>query len=325
MAHDVFISYASKDKIVADAVCAALEAGHIRCYIAPRDVLPGQRYAHALVDAIHAAKVFVLVFSAASNASLQVEREVDRAVSCGLPVLPLRVEDVMPCDWLEYYLAGQHWLDAVTPPLADHLARLSEAITVLLQPPAKGAHSLLKDEWREFKPEAARPPVAPSPVTEKPPEVVKPPVAPTPVVPPPVTEKPPEVVKPPVAPTPVAPPPVTEKPPEVVKPPVGPPPVAPPPVTAKPPEVARPPVGPPPVAPPPVTRTPPPVVRPPAAPRPAPAAPAPAAPPASVAAPKPITTAKHAAKPGRRPALIAAAVVGASWVVVLIAVELLVR
>ena len=299
MAHDVFISYASKDKIVADAVCAALEAGHIRCYIAPRDVLPGQRYAHALVDAIHAAKVFVLVFSAASNASLQVEREVDRAVSCGLPVLPLRVEDVMPCDWLEYYLAGQHWLDAVTPPLADHLARLSEAITVLLQPPAKGAHSLLKDEWREFKPEAARPPVAPSPVTEKPPEVVKPPVAPTPVVPPPVTEKPPEAVRPPVAPPPVAPPPVAAKPPEAVKPPV---------------------------APPPVTRTPPTVVRPPAASRPAPAAPAPAAPPpGSVAAPKPITTAKHAAKPGRRPALIAAAVVGASWLVVLIAVELLVR
>jgi len=316
MAHDVFISYASKDKIVADAVCAALEAGHIRCYIAPRDVLPGQRYAHALVDAIHAAKVFVLVFSAASNASLQVEREVDRAVSCGLPVLPLRVEDVMPCDWLEYYLAGQHWLDAVTPPLADHLARLSEAITVLLQPPAKGAHSLLKDEWREFKPEAARPPVAPSPVTEKPPEVVKPPVAPTPVVPPPVTEKPPEAVRPPVVP-----PPVTEKPPEAVRPPVAPPPVAPPPVAAKPPEAVKPPV-----APPPVTRTPPTVVRPPAASRPAPAAPAPAAPPpGSVAAPKPITTAKHAAKPGRRPALIAAAVVGASWLVVLIAVELLVR
>lgn len=39
--HDVFISYASSDKPVADAVCAALEQRGIRCWIAPRDILPG--------------------------------------------------------------------------------------------------------------------------------------------------------------------------------------------------------------------------------------------------------------------------------------------
>ena len=254
MAHDVFISYASEDKVVADAVCASLEAEHIRCYIAPRDVLPGQRYAQALVDAIHVARAFVLVFSAASNASDHVEHEVDRAVSCGLPILPLRVEDVMPWGSLEFYLAGQHWLDALTPPLADHLARLSEAITVLLQPPTQGARSPLKDEWPESKPEAAKPSPAETPVHEQA-------LAVTPAAT--VTEKPPEAVKPPATAPPVYPPPVAKKPPEAVKPPV----------TAR----------------------------------------------------KPTTTAKHPAKPGRRPALIAAAVVGASWVVVLIAVELLVR
>ena len=322
MAHDVFISYASEDKVVADAVCAALEADHIRCYIAPRDVLPGQSYAHALLDAIHAAGVFVLVFSAASNASNHVEHEVDRAVSCGLPILPLRVEDVMPCGSLEFYLAGQHWLDALTPPLADHLARLSVAITVLLQPPAKGARSLLKDDWRKSRPEAAKPSPAERPVHE-------PALAVTPAAP--VAEKPPEAVKPPVAappvvPPPVVPPPVAEKPPEAVRPPVAappvvPPPVVPPPVTERPPEAVTPPVVPMPVVPPPVTRTPPKAAKLPAAPRPAPAAP----PPASVTAPKQITKVKHAARPGRRPALIAAAVVGASWLVVLIAVELLVR
>ena len=137
MAHDVFISYASTDKAVADAVCAALEADHIRCYIAPRDILPGQLYSQALVDAIQGARALVLVFSAASNSSAQVEREVDRAVSCGLPILPLRVEDVIPNDGLEYYLADQHWLDALTPPLERHLTRLCEAITVLLESTTK--------------------------------------------------------------------------------------------------------------------------------------------------------------------------------------------
>jgi len=140
-AHDVFISYAASDKAVADAVCAALESEHIRCWIAPRDVLPGLSFAQALVNAIHAARVFVLVFSSATNRSQQVERELDRAVSARLSILPLRVEDVLPRESIEYYLAGQHWLDAFTPPLDDHLGRLAEAITALLQrsaPPTLG-------------------------------------------------------------------------------------------------------------------------------------------------------------------------------------------
>ena len=48
MAHEVFISYASQDKAVADAMCATLEARQIRCWMAPRDILPGIPYAEAL-------------------------------------------------------------------------------------------------------------------------------------------------------------------------------------------------------------------------------------------------------------------------------------
>jgi len=48
MPHDIFISYSSHDKAVADATCAALEAQRLRCWIAPRDVLPGTEYGEAL-------------------------------------------------------------------------------------------------------------------------------------------------------------------------------------------------------------------------------------------------------------------------------------
>ena len=41
MAHDIFISYAHQDRTIANAVCATLEAHGIRCWIAPRDILPG--------------------------------------------------------------------------------------------------------------------------------------------------------------------------------------------------------------------------------------------------------------------------------------------
>ena len=69
MAHDVFISYSSKDKPTADAVCAMLESRGVRCWVAPRDILPGVEYAEALVDALQQSRLMVLVFSSGSNQS----------------------------------------------------------------------------------------------------------------------------------------------------------------------------------------------------------------------------------------------------------------
>ena len=69
MAHDVFITYASADKPIADAVCARLEAARLRCWIAPRDILPGQDWTAAILNAIETSSVLVLVFSAQANES----------------------------------------------------------------------------------------------------------------------------------------------------------------------------------------------------------------------------------------------------------------
>ena len=77
MAHEVFISYSSQDKGVADALCARLEGDKIRCWIAPRDVLAGIPYAEALTDALATSRMMVLVLSAKSNESRHVMREVE--------------------------------------------------------------------------------------------------------------------------------------------------------------------------------------------------------------------------------------------------------
>lgn len=45
----IFISYSSKDKNVADALCHYLEERGVPCWIAPRDILPGQTWAGAIV------------------------------------------------------------------------------------------------------------------------------------------------------------------------------------------------------------------------------------------------------------------------------------
>ena len=132
MAHDVFISYSSKDKPAADATCAVLEFKGIRCWIAPRDIMPGGDWGETIVDAIHTSRAMVLVLSANANLSQQIKREVERAVNAGLPVIPLRIENVMPAKSLEYFLSTPHWLDAFTPPLEHHLNYLADVIGHIL-------------------------------------------------------------------------------------------------------------------------------------------------------------------------------------------------
>ena len=138
MAHDVFISYSSKDKAIADSVCATLEGRRIRCWIAPRDITPGVPYGEALIDALAASRLLVLVFSAYANISSQVAREVERACSKGLVIVPFRIEDVPMSKEMEYYLSKQHWLDALTPPLEQHLAYLADTVKMLLLRVAAG-------------------------------------------------------------------------------------------------------------------------------------------------------------------------------------------
>src|SRR5205823_982242 len=65
--HDVFVSYSWKDKTVADASCVALAAKRMRCWITPRDVMPGKCWARAVLAAIEDSRVIVLIYSAHAN------------------------------------------------------------------------------------------------------------------------------------------------------------------------------------------------------------------------------------------------------------------
>ena len=133
MAHDVFVSHSAKDKPTADAVCAVLEAQGIRCWVAPRDIVPGKDWGESIVDAIKGARVMVLVFSTHANDSHQIKREVERAVHKGIPVIPLRIEAIQPTASLEYFLSTPHWLDAFTPPLEKHLQYLAQIIRSIVE------------------------------------------------------------------------------------------------------------------------------------------------------------------------------------------------
>lgn len=135
MAYDVFISHSIRNKAIADALCDRLEATGMRCWMAPRDILPGLEWGEAIIDGIKQSRIFLLVFSSHANTSKQVLREVERAASRDMVLLPVRVEDVEPSAALEYYVSTPQWLDAITPPLERHLERVVQIVGRLLERP----------------------------------------------------------------------------------------------------------------------------------------------------------------------------------------------
>jgi len=131
-ARDVFVSYSQADRECAFQLVAQLESRGIGVWVAPRDISPATDWAEAIIEAISGARLMVLVFSASCNASPQVRREVERAVHREIPILPFRIEDVLPARSLEYFLSTPHWLDAFPPPREPHLERLSVHIESIL-------------------------------------------------------------------------------------------------------------------------------------------------------------------------------------------------
>jgi ABC-type sugar transport system substrate-binding protein len=132
MTHDVFISYSSKDKPIADGVCANLESAGIRCWIAPRDITPGEDWPTAITRAISQSRVMVLVFSASSNSSEDVGREIILAANSRLVIIPFKIENVEPEPGKQYYLARTHWLDAINPPTQEQIHALIVCVKKLL-------------------------------------------------------------------------------------------------------------------------------------------------------------------------------------------------
>jgi len=132
MKHKIFISYSSRDKAVAESVCAAIESHNVVCWIAPRDIVPGALYGEAILDAIQTVQLMVLILSKHANHSPQVMREVERAGSKGIPIIPFLIDVVPLSKAIEFFVSTHHWLDASEPPLERHLDKIVTTVVSLL-------------------------------------------------------------------------------------------------------------------------------------------------------------------------------------------------
>jgi type II secretory pathway pseudopilin PulG len=124
MKFDIFVSYSSKDKLVADAIVAALEGKNLRCWYAPRDIKPGSKWAESITEAISRCRLFLLIFSQNSNKSSQVLDEISYAISEEKTIIPFRIENLNPSGAMRLHLSSRHWLDAYDPSWKDHIDNL---------------------------------------------------------------------------------------------------------------------------------------------------------------------------------------------------------
>ena len=106
---DVFISHSSADLVVAVEVVSQLEARDVSCWIAPRDVQPGTTYAATVYHALEAAPVFVVLMSAAANASDHVARELEIANQMKKRIVPVRLEEFHATGAFCYYTRAMHF------------------------------------------------------------------------------------------------------------------------------------------------------------------------------------------------------------------------
>jgi TRAP-type C4-dicarboxylate transport system substrate-binding protein/actin-related protein len=132
MAHDVFISYSSPDRAVAEAICGALESTNIQCWLAPRNVSVGKVWVEAIVDAIDESRIFLLVLSANSNSSPQVIREVERAASQDITIVPIRIDDTTMSKGMGFFISRHQWLNVRMPLRKQDLDELTRTVQQLL-------------------------------------------------------------------------------------------------------------------------------------------------------------------------------------------------
>lgn len=127
--YDLFISYATENRDIADYLVERIESRGYKCFIAPRNIQTGAEYAVEIIRGISNSTAVLLIFSSKSDKSHYVLREINSAVSRNRPIIPLRIEDFLPSEAMEFYLGPTHWLDAFPKVLDVHLDKVISIFT----------------------------------------------------------------------------------------------------------------------------------------------------------------------------------------------------
>ncbi len=166
MGFDIFLSYSRVDQAVADEFFKAASKRGLTLWY-DQLLQGGEDWRDGIVKALSQSKVLVILFSDASNSSIQLIKELAVADSVGKTVIPVLIENTEPKGAYLYELAARNWIrlypnpihkmDELVSTIEVHLKELTGTqggqATVNPAPPARRAESsaVASVAWIPFK------------------------------------------------------------------------------------------------------------------------------------------------------------------------------
>lgn len=127
-AAEVFISYSTRDREIADAVCNYLESNGVKCWIAPRDLKTGSNYAEEISNQISNAKIDLVISSESSNKSVYVKQEMEMAFRQQKMIIAFKIDESLPGGDFQFLLNNSQWIEAYSD-FSGHFQELLDAVT----------------------------------------------------------------------------------------------------------------------------------------------------------------------------------------------------
>lgn len=151
MEHDVFISYSSRNQTTANAICHILEQHGIRCWIAPRDLIGGEKYGDVIEEAIKTCKIFVIIFSEEAKISPWVESELNIAFTEKKVIIPFKIDNSTLVGEMRLMLNNKHWIDAYPNP-EKKFEDLIKAVSLSLdRKSSSGLNSIIYEKKNKYR------------------------------------------------------------------------------------------------------------------------------------------------------------------------------
>ena len=127
---EIFISYSSKQNLIAHEICQAIREAGFRCWMAPESIPSGNDYQEMIPDAISSAKIILLILTPDSAQSRWVQKEVGSAIGAGKIILPYQIVAFELNKKILFLLDGEqimeHWKKQKTE--ADAAEQFSDLI-----------------------------------------------------------------------------------------------------------------------------------------------------------------------------------------------------